>query len=293
MELPEEPRFNDAIQSLQYELNKQYEAAERFMSLRSCNVDIVKELSVVIDQLFDQLLQAYKSSKVVDKEAFESVTENHSEFNCRFKEWLKAVASTPDPVFISAGIVAPSSGRSHKSGSLKIKSNAGSSISVTSSSRSSVKLRDAMAKFKKAQIEAKQTVERAEEESLRLQRKAKREAEEAKEESLRLEREAQRKLELASAELQVWSDITSNDITMMENDNKATLAVKSPVESFQPNKIQYQPCTSRDAEKLNFQASRRTSPTTIAYKRQFTSFEANNAFKAPPFADLYSPSSFV
>ena len=294
MELPEEPRFNDATQSLQYELNKQYEAAERFMSLRSCNVDIVKELSVVIDQLFDQLIQAYKSTKVVDKEAFESVAENHREFNCRFKEWLKAVASTPDPVLNPAGIVAPSSGHSHKSGSPKTKSNHSSSISVTGSSRSSVKLRNAMAKFKKAQIEAKQTVERAEEESLRLQqkakreaaeieeeslrlqRKAKREAEEAKEESQRLKREAQRKLELASAELQVWSDIT-----VMENDNKATLAVKSPVESFQPNKIQDQPCTSRDAQKLNFQASRRTSPTTIDYKRQFTSFEANNAFKAP------------
>ena len=57
-------------------------------------------------------------------------------------------------------------------------------------------------------------------------------------------------------------NITSNDITMMENDNKATLAVKSPVESFQPNKIQDQPCTSRNAQKLNFQASRGTSLTT-------------------------------
>ena len=176
MELPEEPRFNDAIQSLQY-FNKQYEAAERFMSLRN-------------DQLFDQLILAYKSCKVVDKEAFESVTENHSEFNCQFKEWLKAVASTPDSVLNPAGIVAPSSGLSHKSGSSKTKSNASSSISVTGSSRSGVKLLDAMAKFKRAKIEVKQTAEKAEEESLRLQRKAKREAEEAKEESLRLEREA-------------------------------------------------------------------------------------------------------
>ena len=80
-------------------------------------MDIVKELLVVIDQLFDQLIQAYKSSKVVDREAFKSVTENHSEFNCRFKEWLKAVASAPDPVLNPAEIVAPSSGLSHKSGS--------------------------------------------------------------------------------------------------------------------------------------------------------------------------------
>ena len=138
-----------------------------------------------------------------------------------------------------------------------------------------------MAKFKKAQIEAKQTAERAEEESLGLQRKAKREAEEAKEESLCLKREVQRKLELTSAELQIWTEITSNDITMMENDIKAALAVKSLVESFQPNKIQDKPCTSTDAQKLNFQASRGSLPTAIDYKRQFISFEVNNAFKAP------------
>ena len=118
-------------------------------------MDIVKELSVVIDQLFDQLNQAYKSSKVVDKEAVESVTENHREFGCRFKEWLKTVTSTPDPVLNPAGTVAPSSGLSRESGSPKTKSNISSSISVNSSSRSSVKLRDAMAKFKRAQIEGK------------------------------------------------------------------------------------------------------------------------------------------
>ena len=67
----------------------------------------------------------------------------------------------------------------------------------------------------------------------------------------------------------------------MENDNKATVAFKSPVETFQSKKIQNKACASRDAKKLNFQASRGTSPTTIDYKRQFTSFEANNAFKAP------------
>ena len=142
-----------------------------------------------------------------------------------------------------------------------------------------------MAKFKRAQIEGKKTAKRAEEESLRLQRKAKRETEEAKEESQRLKREAQRKLELASAELQVWSDNTSNDITLMENDNKTTydetLTVTSLIEPLQPNKVQDKPCTSREARNLNFnQASTGTLPTTTDYKRQCTSFEANDSFKA-------------
>ena len=103
------------------------------MFLKSSNVDMVKELSVVSDQLFNQVIQAYKFSKVVVREVFESVTENPREFNCQYKKWPKAVASIPDPVLNPTGIVLPSS-TSLKGGSHKSKSNANSAILVISSS---------------------------------------------------------------------------------------------------------------------------------------------------------------
>ena len=54
----------------------------------------------------------------------------------------------------------------------------------------------------------------------------------------------------------------------MENDNKTTydetLTVTSLIEPLQPNKVQDKPCTSREAQNLNFnQASTGTLPTTV------------------------------
>ena len=71
------------IVSMIKELNCQYARAERMMSLRSSNPDNLTRTSIVIDQLFSQLIDTMQLSGVAD-----SVSKGKCEFDNRVKEWF-------------------------------------------------------------------------------------------------------------------------------------------------------------------------------------------------------------
>ena len=175
--------FQDEM-SLSVDLNEVYLKAERLMSLRSTDLASVHRAIDDIEKIHNELLSFLKNNENVDEEAISSAVKNKTEFDSRVHDWIMSSTKAPELTLPSER---PASVKSHRSSMSR------------SSSRFSVRQREALVKLKLADIKIRHAEEEAKEEAERLQRASQEEAERlqraSQEEAERLQRASEEEAE--------------------------------------------------------------------------------------------------
>ena len=176
-----------AIERLEAVLNENYLRAERIMSLRSPKTDELDKISGVINQTFENLLEAMALASL-GSEAIVALTNNKQEFDAHKSEWLSKLALTHEPTHSSELPPLQLAKSISKSNATSVSL---SSKRSSASSKISFKLLQAKAKLRIAQLEAQHEEERAKEKR----------------------RETQRKIALAETELQVYEEAMEDSVS--------------------------------------------------------------------------------
>ena len=155
MSNPSSPRgdVENAVLRLQQQLNSNYLAAEKLMSLRNPDESNLRDLSAKINSAYKNLTEIIEQAPTHEtSNLLERASKNKIEFDTYLSEFMqkKPVTSNYDD----------------KSCSSICKRSTIATSTTSKSSRRSVKLLAAEAEYRAAQLKAKQAIERTEEETL-------------------------------------------------------------------------------------------------------------------------------
>ena len=197
MSNPSSPRgdVENAVLQLQQQLNSNYLAAEKLMSLRKPDESKFRDLSAKIDSAYKNLTEIIEEAPTHEtSNLLERASKDKIEFDTYLSEFMQKQPVT--------------SNYDDRSCSSIGKRSTIATSTTSKSSRRSVKLLVAKAEYRAAQLKAKQAIERTEEETLI----AKDEAHLAMHKSQIARREAERELEVASVKLSVWKELAVSNL---------------------------------------------------------------------------------
>ena len=203
---PSSPRgdVENAVLQLQQQLNSNYLAAEKLMSLRNPDESKLRDLSANIDLAYKNLTEIIEQAPTHEtSNLLERASKNKIEFDTYLSEFMQKQPLT--------------SNYDDKSCSSIGKRSTVATSTTSKSSRRSVKSIAAEAEYRaaklKAKLKAKQAIERTEEETLI----AKDEARLAMQKSQIARREAERELEVASVKLSVWKESAVSNLPLSQH----------------------------------------------------------------------------
>ena len=272
--IPKEDPVMEAIDCLQQKLNTLYLAGEKIMALRNPNLDSLQSISQSIDLTHDELLS--KINQLNDNTAqlrSDPIVRNKIEFDSYIAALFEKCASD----------LMQTQSSSKSLSNVSTTHSCKASIRSKASSGSKIKLLEAEAEFKAAQVLAQQANERAEEE-LKFQQLL---ANQTQYKMMMSKREAQRKLEVAAAKLKVWQQSANRHNAADEDSTNS--AVNHPSTNVLPMKTgtdmipamnelnnAVQTHTTASCELMN-------STTTSAMKMRRCSAKSNSATTVSEF----------
>ena len=190
MSNPSSPRgdVENAVLQLQQQLNSNYLAAEKLMSLRNPDESKLRDLSAKIDSAYTNLTEIIEQAPTHEtSNLLERASKNKIEFDTYLNEFMQKQPVT--------------SNYDDRSCSSIGKRSTIATSTMSKLSRRSVKLLAAEAEHRAAQLKAKQAIERTE-----------KEAHFAMQKSLIARHKAERELKVASVKLSVWKESAASNL---------------------------------------------------------------------------------